>query len=86
MSEEREFLTPEQAEALLPEGELIHTFRQAGPAMLGCNWDRNEVLALLRTLKPELAGPGATALDHGLVVFDATGPLFIGTKKKNSDA
>jgi hypothetical protein len=82
MSEpERVQLTYEQAEALLPDGEQVHTFLDGGVALIGADWDRDQVLALLRDGHPELSGESATAMGHGLVAFrpDA-GPVFIETR------
>lgn len=80
MSDEREFLTPEQAEAMLPDGERIHTFRAAGFTMIGADWPREKLIELFRQYTPELSGPGATGMKHGLCVIDDKGPLFIETK------
>ena len=80
--DKRVFLTFEEAEALLPEGERIHTFRNAPGVFVGADWDRAAVLKVLRAGKPELTGPMATSMGHGMVVIDAHGPLFIATKKK----
>jgi hypothetical protein len=76
-------LTYEEAVALLPEGERVHTIIDGGVALLGADWDREDVLALLRTGRPELSGAQATARGHGLVAFPATGPVFIETRPAN---
>jgi hypothetical protein len=74
-------LTYEQAVAMLPDGEQVHTFLDGGLALIGADWDREQVLALLRTGAPEMSGEQATAMGHGLVAFrpDA-GPVFIETR------
>ena len=80
MSEsERVFLSAAEAEAMLPEGETIHTFRQAGPALIGASLERSQIISALQTRRPELSGAQATAMKHGLVVFDDYGALFIET-------
>ena len=81
MSDDREFLTFEQAEAMLPDGDVIHTFRNPGAnALIGADWPRADVLQKLRDGKPELAGGMATRMGHGLVVHDGSW-LYIATKE-----
>ena len=75
------YLTPEQAEAMLPEGDWIHTFRQAGPALIGADWIRSEIIDAFRKYKPELSGRTATAMKHGIVLEDKHGYLFVATKQ-----
>jgi hypothetical protein len=77
----REFLTYEQAVAMLPDGDTIHTFLNPGAVLIGADWDREQVLDLLKTGKPELAGEMATRMDHGLAVVRENGPVWIQTKK-----
>ena len=95
MTTARVVLIVEDALAMLPDppdattdedGEItpdvIHTFRSAPNNMLvGADWPREKLVALIRTGKPELAGEIATGMGHGLVVWDETGPLFIQTRK-----
>ena len=46
MKDERVFLSPEQAIALLPEGDEIHTFRQGGATcLLGAGMSRKNIIA-----------------------------------------
>lgn len=80
MSEnERVVLSPVEAEAMLPEGEMIHTFRQAGYALIGADWKRSEIIKAFQTRKPELSGEQATAMKHGIVFFDDHGAVFVET-------
>lgn len=73
-------LTADEAIAMLPDGEMLHTFRSPGAnILLGCDWARDEIIDLLRTGEPELSGEQATAMKHGLVVW-SNGYLFIETK------
>lgn len=72
-------LTAEEAIAMLPDGETVHTFRGGGMLLLGADWDRAEILELIRNHLCELAGPGATAMGHGLYVHDGSG-LFVATR------
>jgi hypothetical protein len=79
---DRVFLTPEQALAMLPEGEYVHTFRGGGGMMLGADWKREQVERAIReTDHRELAGPMATAMGHGLVI-NSGGALFVATKRE----
>lgn len=78
MSDEIELLTYDEAVALLPDGERVHTFMQAGPVILGASWDRADILALLETTgRREVTGPAAQELGHGLAAFRDGEPVFI---------
>lgn len=76
----RTFITPDEAENMLADGERIHTFRQAGFILLGCDVDRQDIVDMLKKFKPELSGKQATAMKHGLVIEDDKGFMFIETK------
>lgn len=67
----------EEAVRRLPGGHSIHTYREAGPIRLGATWDRERLLARLRTLPIHEAGPAAAERGYGLVVQDDQGLLFI---------
>ena len=88
MSEDNEkcFITPEQAEKMLPEGEEVHTFRNNTFALIGADWGRDELLKHMEKYKDtlQLSGPTATSMDHGIVLIDPHGALFIETKKQSS--
>lgn len=83
-------LTYDQAVAMLPGGDRIHTFVNPVGMLIGANWDREDVLALLRDGNPELSGGQATAMGHGLVAFrgedDNRHPVFIATKPSGGAA
>jgi len=71
-------LTYDEAVALLPDGRRIHTFLDSGFALIGADWDRAEVLALLRTTdRREVTGPAAQGMGHGLAAFRDGKPVFI---------
>ena len=74
-------LSIKEAEAMLPEGDTVHTIRQAGPCLIGADWTREQVLEIIKKYPPELSGPGATSMGHGIAIIDNVGPLFIETKK-----
>ena len=76
-------LSYEDAVAMLPDGEQVHTILGGGLALIGADWDREHVLGLLLTGTPELSGEQATAMGHGLVAFrdgDRSEPVFIETR------
>ena len=79
------FITPQQAISLLNEGDEIHTFRNTGGFLLGCNYDRESLIELLEANsdKIEIAGEQATQLKHGVVLEDDKGYLFIETNEQN---
>ena len=81
MTDDVVLLSYDEAVALLPEGARIHTFLDSGTALLGADWDRDQVLGLLRTTdRREVTGPGAQAMGHGLAAFRDGEPVFIETR------
>ena len=82
MNDEREPLTEEQAIAMLPDGDTVHTFRQAGYILIGADWDGADVVQHIRDYGAELSGDNATSMGHGIVIIDSQGPLFVETRKK----
>ncbi len=85
MSEERVFVSFEQAVAMLPDKEYIHTFRNGGIALLGAAWSKAEIIEQLRDHKNELAGGCASSMGHGLYSADEYGGVFIETKPASSE-
>jgi hypothetical protein len=76
-----EALTPERAAGLLlvHDGQ-VHTFRQRGPVIVGCDIELEELLESMRQAgSVTLTGPMAQALGHGLAIVDDGGMLFIAT-------
>lgn len=82
----REFISAEQALAMLPDKPRIHTFRYSAVALIGADWDREEIVALIKKSKPELTGEAATGMGHGLAVEDKHGFLFIETIRATAPA
>lgn len=82
--EKKEFISFEQAVKMLPDKERIHTFRSAGPCLLGADHDRVGLIETMKRFqdKIELSGKVATEMSHGLALIDDKGPLFIETKKE----
>lgn len=87
----KKFLTIEEATALLPDGETIHTFYSTGMCLVGGDWDRADILQkLVEVDKIELAGDFARSMGHGLAVYKDGAKLidvlFIETDKDKIDA
>lgn len=75
-AEKKRFITADEAIALLPEGEYIHTFRQSG-VLIGADWLREEVIDLIKKSDClELTGGMARSLDHGLAIYDYDAKLM----------
>ena len=67
----RRYITAEEAADLLPDGDVIHTFRAGGPMLIGADWDREGILNKLKTSdKIEIAGETARGLGHGIAVYN----------------
>lgn len=73
-------LTYDDAVAMLPDGDTIHTFRSTPIALIGCDWDRKDLLSAIRDGDPQLGGQACTAMGHGLVIYAGGEPLFVETK------
>ena len=91
VTDAKELLTYDQAVALLPVKDRIHTLVQSPVAMLGADCDRSDILELLAgTDCREVAGPQAQASGHGLVAWRGTGqdrhPVFIETRRPGAEA
>lgn len=79
--EKRTFIEYEKAIAMLPDGKDIHTFRSPYGMLMGADFDRQKLLKKMKNHKIELSGKMATNMNHGIVLIDKTGPLFIETKR-----
>lgn len=78
--DEREPVSYERAVEMIGDGELIHTIRNsAAGLLLGADWDRADLLKAIAKHGAELSGPSASAMNHGLLLIDDHGPLFIET-------
>ncbi len=84
--QEKAHLTPEQLDAIMPAGQMVHTFMEAGNMLLGAEWERQKLLKEAKENGAELAGEQATALKHGAVVWIMRGtnriPVFVATKEE----
>lgn len=92
MSEDRFILTFDEAIAMLPEGEHIHTFVSSG-FLIGADWMREEIIDGFRNAPDgglQLSGEVASSMGHGLCFWH--GPIdkgrwvFVETKKVENHA
>lgn len=74
-------VTLEQATAMLPDGEYIHTFMRAPGMLLGADMSREKILKYFAENGVELSGPLMTAMKHGLVYLDDGKPIFVATRE-----
>lgn len=86
----KKFLTIEEATALLPDSDTIHTFYSTGVCLVGADWDRADILQELAEVdKIELAGDSARSMGHGLAAYrdgaKLIDVLFIETDKGKID-
>jgi hypothetical protein len=83
MNDEPEELSYDEAIALLPDGDLIHTILNPEQFLIGADWDRADVLELLReSPRRDVTGPEAQSMGHGLAAIEpGTGrTVFIKTR------
>lgn len=77
-------MTYDEAVAMLPDGNSIHTFMNPNGMLLGADWSREEILAELRNAHEILeTGPAAQAMGHGIAIDEDGRVLFIETRKSN---
>lgn len=66
------YITKEQALALLPEDENVHTFLNAGFGLCGADWSREEIIDKINKSDVlELTGPGARSMGHGICAYNS---------------
>lgn len=87
----KKYLNAEEAIALLPESELVHTFYSIGICLVGGDWDRADILQKLTEVdRIEIAGDLARSMEHGLAAYNngarLEDVLFIETDKAKLDA
>lgn len=79
--DQRVFLTYEQAEEMLPEGDHVHVVSNpSGGLMIGADWPRGDVLEAFRSGQPQLAGPMAAGAGHGIAMIHDGRRLFFKTR------
>jgi predicted RNase H-like HicB family nuclease len=86
MDDERVYLNTDEAIRMLPDGDMIHTYRQGGGLVLiGADLERERLVEKIKSGKPELAGENATRSGHGLAIVDEYGLLYIETKRQTEE-
>lgn len=89
---ERRFLTAEEAVALLPDTEEVHTQIQKGMMFIGADWSREDIIDKIKKSEiRELTGPFARRMGHGLALYNKNAEyqsdiLFVETDKERLDA
>lgn len=82
MEEKVSKLSTKEAIKLLPDSETIHTFRNLMGMLLGCDWDKKEIISALEEVSEiQETGEMAQNMGHGLVIEHDGALLFIETKK-----
>jgi hypothetical protein len=74
-----------EAVFMLPDGDRIHVTTEPTPGVIvGADWDRLDVIALIAEGRPEAAGPIASKRGYSLAVEkpDQSGFYFIKTEAK----
>lgn len=67
--EKREFISTKRALAMIADGDRIHVTTEPRPGiMVGAEWDRQDVIFLIKSGKPELTGPIASKAGYRLAV------------------
>ena len=80
MDDDKELISLEDAIKRLPDGGMVHTFRQGGPCLIGADHERDRLIEAMRAAPAiEVTGPQAQAMGHGLAICDEHGWLFIET-------
>ena len=71
MSEERIFLSVDEAMDLLPEGDSIHTFFNTAFGLIGADWSREDIYAKMMSVDHrEITGNQARSMKHGLALWN----------------
>ena len=58
----------------------VHTFRSSPIALIGADWDLEDVETCITEHGVAVSGDSATAMRHGLVSIDDHGPVFFATR------
>lgn len=74
-------LTTDEAIALLPDGQTVHTFMSpAVNTLVGADWTRDEIIELVTKCETQLSGEAAKGMKHGIAAFrPKIGFVFIET-------
>jgi hypothetical protein len=82
---DRRVVPIEEAIERIGDGKHIHTFRSSAFALIGADWDRDDLIEAMRASGVVEAGPQACALGHTIAIENQGGsPLFIEAKPRAS--
>ncbi len=71
-------LSVEETLGMLREGERIHTFLDAGLALVGAHWDRADLEELIRSTEHRRrTGPEAQSMGHGVALWDSANSQWV---------
>jgi hypothetical protein len=81
-------ITVEEAISVLSDDDTVHNFAQAGPMLIGVDYDRDQAIDALRgAIQIEISGPAARGMGHGLAVWsDKTSVSFFEADPEKLDA
>jgi hypothetical protein len=78
MGDTRREVPIDEAISRIGDGDQIHIFRSTSFALLGADWDREDLIEAMRKSGVVEAGPQACAVGHTLAIENNGGsPLFI---------
>lgn len=66
------YLNYDEAVSLLPDGDDIHTFKNAPFGLIGADWSREDILNKLKEadIAIELTGEQAKSMKHGMCAYN----------------
>lgn len=73
-------LTKEKAISMLSNDKVIHTFRNSTGMLFGCDFERKELIKLIKKHECVVGGEACRSMNHGLVIQDETA-LFVECKE-----
>ncbi len=89
-TDEKIFLTPEQALDLIVDGDYVHTYiNPTGGIMVGADHSRESLIEQFKKYKDsiEISGPMARGTKHGVVIVKGGGSnLFVETDETKLNA
>lgn len=88
MEDKKINLTLEEAEnVLIVHDSTVHTFRNPGGILLGADHNHKNLLKKMMEFKDtlQIGGEACKNMNHGLVLFDDIGALFIESDNKKLD-
>lgn len=72
--DEKIFITPDEAFALIPDGEYVHNFVSGGMMLVGCDFSRGGARKAFDAAKEiEIGGRQCQAMRHPIVVHEESG-------------